>query len=137
MSNETGDRAVDYVATGIAEDVARRLEGIGGLVVHSGARAEWSDSVRRDYPRIARQFGSRTLLLTNLSRINDSLEVRASLLDTSSAGTRLVATRRFLTGDLRDAESAIAAAVAAALFRPRSPRCRAPPTGLLTASRTG
>lgn len=37
MENETGDPKFDYIAAGVAEGVAQRLQGIGGITIRSGA----------------------------------------------------------------------------------------------------
>ncbi|MDQ6888075.1 MAG: hypothetical protein M3068_12420 [Gemmatimonadota bacterium] len=117
MENETGDRTLDYVGTGVAEGIARRLEGIGGLTIRSGARSEWPAATRHDYQTIGREFGSTILLKTTLAKVGDSLEVRAAVVDAETSGEKSIAARRFSTAQLRDVESELAAAVAGALFR--------------------
>jgi DNA-binding SARP family transcriptional activator/TolB-like protein len=117
MENKTGDPNLDYVGSGLAEGVARRLEGIGGITIRSGARSEWPAATRHDFRAIGRQFGALVLLKTTLTKVNDSLEVQASVVDAATSGEKTVATRRFTTDGLRDTESQLAASVAGAVFR--------------------
>lgn len=117
MENKTGDPNLDYVGSGLAEGVARRLEGIGGITIRSGARSEWPVATRHDFKAIGRQFGALVLLKTTLSKVNDSLEVQASVVDAATSGEKTVATRRFTTDGLRDTESQLAASIAGAVFR--------------------
>ena len=117
MENKTGDSNLDYVGSGLAEGVARRLEGIGGITIRSGARSEWPAATRHDFKAIGRQFGALVLLKTTLTKVNDSLEVQASVVDAATSGERTVATRRFTTDGLRDTESQLAASIAGAVFR--------------------
>ena len=117
MDYEAGDSSLAYVAAGLAEGVARRLNGVGGLEVRSGARSEWPAATRRDFKEIARRFGSTVMLKTSLARTGDSLEVRASIVDAESATESPVRPRRFAVADIRDAESVLAASVAGALFQ--------------------
>lgn len=130
MENETGDTTLDYLGTGLADGIARRLEGIGGIIVRSGARSQWPAATRHDFNTIARSFGSVILLKTTLSRVRDSLEVHASVLDVASSTERKVASRRFTTAGLRDLESALSAEIAGTLFRvplPNVPRASTRP----------
>jgi DNA-binding SARP family transcriptional activator/TolB-like protein len=115
--NETGDPKLDYVGAGIAEGVATRLEGIGGLKIRSGARSDWPARTLHDYKAIGREFGSTVLLRTSLSRVGDSLEIRAAVVDATTSGERALTARRFSTAQLRDVESLLAADVAGTLFR--------------------
>jgi DNA-binding SARP family transcriptional activator/TolB-like protein len=117
MINQTGDTALDYVATGIGAGVARRLQRLGGLAVRSGARSNWTDSLRRDYPAIARQYRATLLLKTTLRTMLDSLEVQVAVVDSSGTTEREVARRRFVLSGMRDVESKLAAAIAAGVFR--------------------
>lgn len=117
MDNETGDPALDYIGTGLAEGIATRLEGIGGITVRSGARSDWPAATRHDFKTIGREFGSVILLKTSLHRANDSLEVRASILDIASSREKILTERKFTSAGLRDMESELAASVAGAVFR--------------------
>ncbi len=117
MENATGDPALDYVGAGLADGIATRLEGIGGITVRSGARSAWPSTTRHDLREMGRQFGSVILLKTVLRRLDDSLEVRASLLDLATNGERAIASRRFTLNGLRDMESNLAASVAGGVFR--------------------
>ncbi|MEO5580863.1 MAG: BTAD domain-containing putative transcriptional regulator, partial [Gemmatimonadaceae bacterium] len=117
MLNQTGDPRLAYLATGIADGVARRLEGIGGIKVRSGARSDWSTTTRRDLRVIGREFGSTILLKSSISRAGDSLEVRASVVDASTFEERAIAAHRFTMTGISDAESQLAAEIAGAVFR--------------------
>ena len=117
MENETGDSSLAYVGSGLADGIARRLEGIGGITVRSGARSDWPPATRHDFRELGRQFGSVILLRTSLHRAGDSLEVRASVLDLASSRERQITASRFTTRGLRDMESELAASVAGAVFR--------------------
>ena len=117
MENGTGDTALAYVATGVGEGIARRLEGVGGLHAFSAARAEWSDSVRRDVRGVAKRYGARYAVRSTLVRAGDSLELRTSIVQSDAPDERPLAARRFVLGDLANVESHAAAGVAAALFR--------------------
>ena len=127
MVNGTGDAALDYLGSGLADDIARRLNGIGNLVVHSGARSDWPDSVRGDLKRIAREFGANTIVESNLARAHDSLELRVSVIDVKSSNRRPIIARAFTQRDLDDVERDAAASIVGALFRapivemPRAP----------------
>lgn len=127
MENETNDSKTDYIAAGLAEGIARRLEGMGGMTVRSGARGEWPDAVRNDYKTISRQFGSTILLRTKLKRSGDKLELHAAVLDVETLGERAIAPRRFVISEIRNVESEAAAAIAGEIFRtplPTVPRGR-------------
>lgn len=117
MSNETGDPKLAYLASGIAEGVARRLEGIGGIRIRSGARSDWSTVTSHDMQTIDREFGTTILLKSSIQRAGDSLEVHASVVDAATSEERTVATHRFSTTGIRDVESRLAADIAGAVFR--------------------
>ncbi|MEJ7760849.1 MAG: BTAD domain-containing putative transcriptional regulator [Gemmatimonadaceae bacterium] len=117
MENETGDPKQAYLAAGLAEGVARRLEGMGGLTVRSGARSEWPAATRHDLKAVGRQFGSNILLKTTLARRGGSFEVRAAVLDVETSGEKHIPPRRFTIAGLRTVESELAAAVAGEIFR--------------------
>jgi DNA-binding SARP family transcriptional activator/TolB-like protein len=117
MENSTGDAKLDYVATGVAEGVAKRLQGIGGITIRSGARSDWPAATRHDFESIGRQFGSLILLKTTLIRANDSLDIDARIVDLRSSAETKLPSHRFTTSGLGNAESEIAASVAGAVFR--------------------
>jgi DNA-binding SARP family transcriptional activator/TolB-like protein len=131
MENATGDTQAAYLATGLADDIARRLRGIGGLqTVRSSVRANWPPAVRNDLALIGREFGLEAALQTRLIRAHDSLTVSSELLDLKTGQVRDVGRQAFTVGNLPDAGSRIAAAVAGALFRtpiPEMPRAPATP----------
>ena len=117
MENETGDPKQAYLAAGLAEGVARRLEGMGGLTIRSGARSEWPAATRHDLKAIGRQLGSKILLKTTLAWRGDSFEVRAAVVDVETSGEKHIPPRRFTIAGLRTVESELAAAVAGEIFR--------------------
>lgn len=117
MVNETGDPKLAYVASGIAEGVARRLEGIGGMAIRSGARSDWTVATHHDLQTIGREFGATILLKSSIRRAGDSLEVRASAVDANTSAERTVAAHRFSITGIRDVESLLAADIAGAVFR--------------------
>ncbi|MFI5310418.1 MAG: protein kinase [Gemmatimonadales bacterium] len=120
MENEAGD-SLDYVATGLAEDVAKRLEGIGGLTVRSGARSEWPAATRHDLNAIGREFGSTILLKTRLARVGDSLELHAVVANLATKSDQEITTSRFTTTDLRRVASRLAATIAGSVFKAPDP----------------
>ena len=75
MVNETGDPKLAYVASGIAEGVARRLEGLGGITVRSGARSDSTVATRHDMKTLGREFGATILLKSSIRKDGDPLEV--------------------------------------------------------------
>ncbi|HEX2722060.1 MAG TPA: BTAD domain-containing putative transcriptional regulator [Gemmatimonadaceae bacterium] len=117
MTNETHDPKLDYVASGIAEGIARRLEGIGGISVRSGARSDWHRSTRHDIIDLGQRFGFTIVLKSSVRKIGDSLEVTASAIEASTGEERTIAAQRFLTSGIRDAESRLAAAIGGVVFR--------------------
>jgi tetratricopeptide (TPR) repeat protein len=126
MVNETGDASLDYLATGITEDVARRLQGIGGLVtIHSAARAEWPSTTGSDLGLIGREFGSELGLRSRLLLTGDSLTVATEVVDIASGESQPVGQLKFTVATVHDLESRLAAAVAGTVFRrpiPEDPR---------------
>src|SRR5687768_7623296 len=127
MINETGDAALAYLATGIAEGIARRLEGIGGITIRSGARSDLTDSTRQDLGAIGREFGATIVLRSSIHRSGDSLEVRVSVVDARTSEERSVPAHQFSLSSLRDAESTLAARIVGALFRTPVPTTRSSP----------
>jgi DNA-binding SARP family transcriptional activator/TolB-like protein len=125
VDNETGDRDLDYVGSGVAEGVARRLSGIGGLTILSGARSEWPATTRHDFKSIGEHFGATILLRTEISRGADSLDVNTTVVDAATSVERKISRRRFTLAGISDVESKLAADVAGMLFRvplPAMPR---------------
>ncbi|MBA3671630.1 MAG: hypothetical protein H0W68_06355 [Gemmatimonadaceae bacterium] len=116
MENRTGDSAQAYLATGLADNIAKRLEGIGGIRIRSGARSEWPTATRHDLEMVANKLGSTYLLKTVLTRSGDSLDLSAYVVDMTSTAEKAIARRRFTTSELRDVEGDVAARIAAAIF---------------------
>lgn len=121
MENKTGDASLDYVAEGIAEGVARRLDGFAGMRVHSGARSDWKERTHGDTRTIARTLGSNVLLRTTLTKAGDSLRVATELIEVTSPGSREISTHTFQTNGIRDVESRVAADIIGTLFRKALP----------------
>lgn len=125
MINETGDSALAYIATGIPEGVARRLDGIGGLTIRSGARSDGSLAARSNPQSIRRELGAALLLRGTIHRAGDSLEVRASLLDAQNPNGRDIKRERFSIASISDVESRLAASIGGEMFSvalPSAPR---------------
>ena len=116
MQNDTGDPALDYLTSGIAEGIARRLSRVSGLEVHLGPRLR-----------------SETLVRTVLGKISDSLEIAVTVADTSGAGARQVTARRFTMQNIADAEIRLTTDIAGAVLRkpipqfPRTPNSQTDP----------
>lgn len=117
MENATGDRQFDYVATGLAEEVAIRLATMKTLVIRSAARATWPMPVRDSLDLIGKSFGTTLLLRSRLQRVGDSLQAEAELVDLKSGQVKNVGVDRFIEGALHDAGSRFAAAIAGAIYR--------------------
>lgn len=129
MENKTGNASLDYIAAGVPDDVARRLTGIGGMTIRSGARSEWPAATRHDYEEIGKRFRSTVLLRMDLAQAgSDSLEVRSAVVDLPSAKERELPPRRFTIGTLQELESRLVADVAGALFRTSVPQMPRAPT---------
>lgn len=127
MENETNDPSRAYIAAGLAEGIARRLEGMGGMTVRSGARADWPKALREDYGAISRQLGPTILLKTRLKNSGSLLELHVAVIDPQSRGEKAIAPRRFAESEIRNIESEAAAAIAGEIFRtplPAVPRGR-------------
>jgi len=131
MENTTGEPALDYLATGIAEDLAERLLRIRGLArVRSAARAEWPRKTRADLPLLGRTFGTELALRTRLARSGDSLTVSGEVVDLPTGNTRSLASLRFTEATVQELDSRLAAAVVGTAFRrpmPEDPRPSAKP----------
>jgi DNA-binding SARP family transcriptional activator/TolB-like protein len=116
------DDSLSYVAFGISEDVARRLRGMGGMrVVSSGGMLPFTPKVQNDLALVGRQFGTDVAVRSRLIRNGDSLAVSADIIDLASRRARSLGTFTFSSGNMRDAASQMAAAIAGALFRARVP----------------
>jgi tetratricopeptide (TPR) repeat protein len=121
MENQTGDPRLAYVATGIAADVARRLEGIGGMRVRRGVSSDWPAATHQDVQTIWRELGSTVVLRSNLRKVGDSLQLDASVADAGTCEERTVAAHKFSIEGIRAEEGRFAAEVAGAIFRTAMP----------------
>jgi DNA-binding SARP family transcriptional activator/Flp pilus assembly protein TadD/TolB-like protein len=120
MANHTGRTTDDYIATGVAEDLARALRRAPALRVMSAARSE----LRPDSDPVAfgRQVGATDVLETALERAGDGLTVRSALIAVPSGERRQVQERALDVADLQRGESELAATVLGALFRAPVPQ---------------
>ena len=116
MVNETGDPSLAYIATGIAEDLAKRLDDIGGLDVRSGARSATADVSGKDV-RAAGRFAPTDFLRSSMTRVGDSLEVHAVIVDAATMSERALRVHGFSAASINDVESRLAADVAGSVFR--------------------
>ena len=116
IGGEVVDSAGAYVASGINHGIVRRLERLGNVSVRIASRAESRMSPPRELdPGVT--LGSALLLRVTVDSVRDSLDVRASLLDSATRGEREVLARRLPRSQLPDVESQVAAAVTGALHR--------------------
>ena len=117
MEDATGDPANGYVATGLTEEVATRLTGFGTIRIRSAARAGWPAAIKDSLHLIGSRFGATVLLRSRLTRVGDSLQADAQLVDATNGQARDVGTVRFVVASLRDAASRFAAGIAGTLYR--------------------
>jgi DNA-binding SARP family transcriptional activator/TolB-like protein len=121
VANETGDPSLDYLASGIGDDLARALD-IGSFNIRSAARSRWPARVKGDLRAISRAYNASFLLRTTLKQIGDSLQIVTSVVDGATLTENPVESRSFTQTSITDVESRIAADVAAIVFkRPFSP----------------
>ena len=117
---ERADSAQRYLATGLGFGIARRLERLGGLALRTGSAAEWPVSPVEETAAL-RPLGTAAMLRVTLARVGDSLDVRATLADSSSRTVRDALARRFAAAELPEIESEVAAAVAGRIHRVSAP----------------
>lgn len=127
MVNTTGDDQIAAIASGIGEGVAKRLEGIGGLKIRSGARATWHAETRAEQQEIARRLGATILLKSSIGKVGDSLIATISVIDAASGEEQGLGSHRFTPNGTADVESLLAADVAGAVFRVATPENARPP----------
>ena len=84
VSNETGDPSLDYVATGIGDDIARRLEDAGGFTIRSGARSLWPGQMRANLRGISRAYDASLLLRAAVRKTGDSLQLAVNVIDAAT-----------------------------------------------------
>ncbi|MES3033232.1 MAG: protein kinase [Gemmatimonadota bacterium] len=120
MENDASD-SLAYLASGLADDIARRLVGIGGIRVSSGARSDWPAATRRDINAIGRAFDATIVLRTRLGRHADSLEIQTEVANVTTGQRRQVRTHRFASDRAAGAAAVVAASVAGALFQASNP----------------
>ena len=114
------DSASAYVASGVGYGITRRLERVGNLSIRGASRAEARLPIRHVHDPTA-TFGAAVLLRVAIDDAGDSLDVRATLLDSASRRARDVLTRRLPRGELSEVESRVAVAVTGALNRVGAP----------------
>lgn len=116
IENGTGDSSLAFLATGITEDLARRLRSLGSMVV-KGAHAGWPASARNDPGAAGRQAGVPLVLTAKLIPDGDSLAVTATIVEVATGARRQAGRVRFSRADLPEAGSRLAALVAGSVFR--------------------
>jgi len=122
IENRTQRKDLDYLATGLGDEIATRLRGIGGLeTTKSPAGADWPAAVRKDLSRIAEAFGAQVAFRGQLSFSSDSVVVTGDVVDVATTRGRAIGRQAFLVDSLRDGASRIAAAIAGTLFRSEDP----------------
>lgn len=123
LRENAADDSLSYVAFGISEDVARRLRGMGGMqTVSSAGKLPLAPKVQNDLSLVGREFGPDVAVRSRLTRDGDSLAVSADIVDLASRRARSLGTFAFAPGNMRDAASQMAAAIAGVLFRVRVPQ---------------
>ena len=121
VANETGDADIDYLATGIADDLTRRLNDLGGLRIRSAAFADWPANLRSDLRRIAQAYNADLLLRTSLRSTGDSLQLKTSVIDVRTLAETPVRERTFSRNSVTEAESRVIGDIAASVFHRREP----------------
>ncbi len=119
MRNETGNATLAYLASGIADGVGRRLDGVGGIVIRSSARATLADTTGPDLTRLGSDLRRTFVLESWLRSRGDTLELRAAVLNAETGRREEATTVSFSLAGLSNAESRVAAAVGATLLRRR------------------
>jgi len=128
MENSTGNPDVDYLATGIDEEIAKRLAGIGGLIAKSAARAEWTPQLRADLPRVGRALGVQRAFRGTLRQVSDSFVVTGDVIEIANGSATPIRREAFLVDQASDVASRVSASILGALFRtsvPEMPRGKA------------
>ncbi|MBL8989847.1 MAG: hypothetical protein JNJ80_26500 [Gemmatimonadetes bacterium] len=126
IENGTGDSSLAFLASGISEDLARRLRSLGSMAV-KGAHAGWPAAARNDLVAAGRRAGVPQVLTARLVPEGDSLAVTASIVEVATGARREAGRVRFSRTDLPEAGSRLAALVAGSVFRvplPAMPRGR-------------
>ena len=130
MENRSASPANDYLATGLADELAHQLRHASALHVVSAARSRWASSITADPVALGRRFGADNLVASTLEQMGDSLTVRAELIDAADGSRRAVAQRTIDVSQLEDRGSQLAAAVIGVLFRAPIPQAPKPSTRL-------
>jgi DNA-binding SARP family transcriptional activator/TolB-like protein len=128
MENGTGDTTNDYLASGLAEDVARHLSMLPSITIRSATRSQWPARISNSLAVVGPAFGAAVVLKTRLTQAGDSLQAEARLVDVATGVARDVGVQRFVMASLPDAGSKLAASVAGEVFRvplPEFPRASA------------
>lgn len=117
VSNETGDPSLDYLTTGIGDDLARLLADAAGFSIRSAARSAWPPQVRSDMRRVATTYKAAFLLRTSITKAGDSLQIITSVIDGGDLQENPLSSHSFSQYTISDVESKVAADVAGAVFR--------------------
>lgn len=127
LQNATGRADLAYLATGIDDEIAARLRGIGGLETTQSANWVLPDSTRIDLPRIGNEFSAQVAFDGKLAQEPDSLVVTGYVVDIATGTRSDIGRHAFLVDQARDVSSRVSAAIAGVMFRtplPEMPRGR-------------
>ncbi len=122
------------IGDGFVETVSARLSGVSGIQVVTPTASIIASDKSNEIHRIARDLGANLLLRGTYQRQGERVRITYSVFNTAD-GTQIAAEK--LDGsasDLFDIQDQLAEHVAASLRLPATPRRRARPTGLETAS---
>ncbi len=86
FANMSGDKAQDYFADGISEDLTTQLSKISGLMVISRTSTFAYKGKSLDVRKIARDLGVRYILEGSVRRGGDQLRINAQLIDATTGG---------------------------------------------------
>ena len=127
MKNATGRADLAYIATGIDDEIAARLRGIGGLETTKSANWVVPDTAPIDLPRIGQRFGAKVAFDGKLTQELDSFVVTGEVIDLASGSRSNIGRHAFLVAQARDVSSRVSAAIAGVMFGvalPEMPRGR-------------
>ncbi len=86
FDNMSEDKAQDYFADGMAEDIITDLSKLSGLFVIARNSSFQYQGTKKDVKRIARELGVRYVLEGSVRRAKDTIRVNAQLIDTQTGG---------------------------------------------------
>jgi DNA-binding SARP family transcriptional activator/TolB-like protein len=127
FNNSTGDPSLEYLSTGIAEDLAQRLDDVGGFNILSAARSSMPLQARDDLREIVRAYKADLILRGSIRKSGDSLQVAAEVVDSRTLKGEPVDMRSFSLSSIADVESNVAADIAGKVFQRPLPPSQATP----------